>query len=386
MKRLSLLAAIVSGAILISGCGRPPGQAAASPTAKASAKWSLEFVEKVQSISYPPAAYPAELQPKTFSVSVIRPVPASSARIEPKSPGASARVVYYAFGNGFYALTARPDGSIWFSSSMWSSSSGNHPWFGYFGSDGSVRSYLVSGPERQGGYIATTPDGSIWIGQDGFIGRLSASLTYTQFAIHGRPGRLTPAPDNALWTEEIDSNGDNRVLRITPTGEETDYQLPKKELAYGAARAVWGPDGAIWLASNSGIGRLTTDGSYYRLRLQGQATDLGFGPDGNLWVVTIFEGGYAAALQEWRPPGDQVASQPLDFGSQIITVGGDGTVWFQGIARNSSGVTSWLVGRLQKGRLEVFSAFDAIEMDQVLVGDSFWYSGLGGVSRFTPPS
>jgi streptogramin lyase len=231
-----------------------------------------------------------------------------------------------------------------------------------------------------------TPDQAIWVGQgDAFIGRLDSSMRYTQFAVHTRVGRLSPAPDNAVWTLELDNSGDSRVARISATGQETDYALPKGELPVVGSRAVWGPDGAIWLTNGSGIGRLTADGSYYRLRLQGNAADLGFAPVGNLWVVTIFRG-YAAALQEWSMSGQPLGSQPLNVGSQMISVGADGTVWFQGIAQDGCCATSSVIGILASGRLELFAAYDAIELDQVLVGGSLWYSGLYGLGVFTPPT
>ena len=77
----------------------------------------------------------------------------------------------------------------------------------------------------------------------------------TEFALCSGTGPvgIAAGPDNAIWFTEY--NG-NRIGRITPDGEITEYVIPTRRSA--PFSIVTGSDGALWFTEIGGgkIGRL----------------------------------------------------------------------------------------------------------------------------------
>ena len=368
---------VLAAAILLPACaglhrGAPPSQ---SPTVVA----PFELVGKLQKVSYSPGTYTEQLKFSEYSISpTVLPAvqqPASSAGVAP----AFQSTLNYTFGDGLYGLAIGPGRSILFSSF-------SKVWFGKLNRNGTMQVYtLPSVGYRQGGSITSTPDGAIWVAQsasESLLGRLSPSGSYEQFPVHGRLGALSPASDNSVWSAERDEKSGEKIVHVSSTGQETDYLMPKGELGYG--RVIWGPDGALWFPINYGIGRLTTDGSYSRIKLAGQPFDVAFAADGTIWMMTSY-GQSMGALQHWSASGTQIASEPLHFNSQAIAVAGDGTVWFTGgFSVPSGGAYVYQVGRFKSGRLDTYRVSD-YAAGLVVDGNSIWFARMNGISMFTPP-
>jgi streptogramin lyase len=116
------------------------------------------------------------------------------------------------------AITAGPDGNVWFTQS----GSGNG--IGRITPAGKITEYAVADPSwgnRHG--IAAGPDGNLWFTQPygRSIGRITPSGVITEFlapTAGGLPEAITAGPDGNLWFTEP---GMNRIGRISPTATPT---------------------------------------------------------------------------------------------------------------------------------------------------------------------
>jgi virginiamycin B lyase len=94
----------------------------------------------------------------------------------------------------------------------------------------------------------------------------------------------------------------NRIGRITPTGQVTEFQLPAPWKQ--PAPILTGPDGNLWFTERAvgRVGRMTPSGEYTEFPLP---YDRGFhninqitvGSDGNLWFA--LEKAIASVVSRW---------------------------------------------------------------------------------------
>jgi virginiamycin B lyase len=232
--------------------------------------------------------------------------------------------------------------------------------------------------------VTLGPDNSLWFGFGGndvwHVGRLTMSGAFTQFGVHGRPWDLSWGPDGAVWLTEY---GQSQIVRVGLDGSEEDFQLPSGEFP---VQIVTGPDGALWFNVATGIGRLTTDGSYSRLPLSGSSNGLFFAPDGTLWVTVRFGLGESGELQRWTTGGRLLESFQLDLDPLRITAAADGTIWFTAGALTTNPTNfEGRLGEVKDGAIGVFVVPTAETANGlVVIGGSVWFSDLGGVSRYIP--
>ena len=152
-----------------------------------------------------------------------------------------------------------------------------------------------------------------------------------------QPAGITTGPDGNIWfTEE---NG-NRIGRITPSGQITEFDLPGGSLP---AEITPGPDGALWFtqSGSNSIGRITTSGTISPPRpVSGSPDGIVAGPDGNIWfteplshrIGRLATGGgsptYFGSSATLNEPGD-------------LTVGPDQRLWFtQGAGGRIGAITT----------------------------------------------
>jgi virginiamycin B lyase len=125
------------------------------------------------------------------------------------------------------AITAGPDGAIWFAfpNSVPSYDTGK---IGRITMAGDVTFFQipwVSDAES----VTSGPDGNLWFADHvaAAVGRLTTGGTFTRFDIPGPPGtypwQLASGPDGALWF--TDFNG-HRVGRISTGGQVTFFPIP----------------------------------------------------------------------------------------------------------------------------------------------------------------
>lgn|GEM_PF-2743235 len=231
------------------------------------------------------------------------------------------------------ALTAGPDGNLWFVGGT--SFTDSPEVAGRVTPTGEVTEFpLPAGdialPSRPA--IVSGPDGNIWFaeGRAARIGRITPSGIATEFPVPAgaRATGIAAGPDGALWftIETAD-----RIGRITTDGAVSEFSLAAGSRPVGM---VAGPDGALWFAEKGGgrIGRMTTDGTLteYPLPDAGQPSAIVAGAGGNLW----FNDDGASRIGRMTPTGAAVwFDVPGSGGIGPLAAGPDGKVWFaRGIA------------------------------------------------------
>ncbi len=207
-----------------------------------------------------------------------------------------------AHGQGPSAITAGPDGNVWFSVG------GGHGSIGRIDSSGQVTLFssgLTSTPTSSAGTITAGPDGNVWFtehpsgGDDnGAIGWISPSGTISEttagLGAGLAPTGITAGGEGNLWITDSGGTG-TTIVRLTPAGAATDF-APAALLSAQASDPVAGPDGNVWFLLSGGpygptgaIGRITPAGSVTvfttGLTPGGQPSGLVRGPDGNLWFT-----------------------------------------------------------------------------------------------------
>lgn len=154
------------------------------------------------------------------------------------------------------------------------------------------------------GYMATGPDGSLWMaGVDAFT-RITPAGAITQFPIT-IPGPapscgtgcksvvgLTAGPDGAMWF----ADGWGHIGRITSNGTTT-YTRVADQLEMGPIPMGAGPDGNVWFSlDGNNIKRITPSGAVTTFTLPhtgGHISNITAGPDGGVWFIL----GYSHPLQ-----------------------------------------------------------------------------------------
>jgi streptogramin lyase len=141
--------------------------------------------------------------------------------------------------------------------------------------------------------ITAGPDDTLWYlapTEPARIGRITTAGVTTVFsdgiAPNSKPIDITEGPDGNVW---FTARGTNEIMRITPAGVVTPFDLGDTPLQPGAITS--GPDGNLWFTTPHAVGRLTTTGDV-TLFSAGLSADAGLtgitvGPDGNLWVSDI---------------------------------------------------------------------------------------------------
>ncbi len=154
-------------------------------------------------------------------------------------------------------ITVGPDGNLWVLETGISN-------IAEFTTAGAlVKSYDMGIPENAGlAGIVKGPDGNLWFTQQNAnqIGRITPAGAVTQFPDIGAtgPSGITVGPDGNFWVTQTGGNR-NSILRITPTGGETQF-TNGIAINAGVAGITSGPDGNVWFteATTSRIGRLLT--------------------------------------------------------------------------------------------------------------------------------
>ncbi|HEY7981229.1 MAG TPA: hypothetical protein VID19_07070 [Candidatus Eremiobacteraceae bacterium] len=176
------------------------------------------------------------------------------------------------------------------------------------------------------------PDRTVWvadyIAQDLFGFSMDGKVR--TISIPGvSPSELTIGADGNFWVNE-DSGA--VILRITPTGNVTAFNLPPTQRAYGGI--VKGPDGNVWFTEQTEVASITPSGGITQYSVPagcGVAMNgIIVGPDNNIWFAAA--GGSCTALVRIDPntgvektfvvPHNQMC------GPDGLVTGPDGNLWF----------------------------------------------------------
>lgn len=178
-------------------------------------------------------------------------------------------------------------------------------------------------------------DGNLWFfesiryASEYRLARATRDGSVTEFAIAGKPIRMTAAPDGNHWLTRSTSP---TLARVTPAGAVTEFALPAgTERPFGIAR---GPDDKLWVTEIAGnqILRVELDGSvsgqFAIPSAASNASHIVAGGDGNLWFL---ENGATTERKIGRITTAGVITEfPLTTTARLsdIVAGPDGNVWF----------------------------------------------------------
>jgi virginiamycin B lyase len=194
------------------------------------------------------------------------------------------------------AMTTGSDGALWFTDESIPAS------IGRISASGAVTHYRI--PTPAAGWvlagIVAGPDRALWFTEEPFkggreaIGRMTTDGRYTRFRLPAATGKIAATiyrpggeiavgRDRALWFTEPLAH---RIWRITPAGKATEYRVPAESDQYGPYGIAAGRDGALWFATETHFGRITTSGRITLWRVAGAQfmTDVVPGNDGTFWV------------------------------------------------------------------------------------------------------
>lgn len=247
--------------------------------------------------------------------------------------------------------------------------------------------------------ITAGADGNIWFTEFNTdkIGRITPTGEITEFSLPGSeeddfqrgPWKITAGPDGNIWFTELSVS---KIGRISPVGIFTEFQLPST--SSDPSDIVTGPDGNIWFTEHSisgNIGKITPSGiitEYMLPTSRGAFISITSGPDGNIWVtdggVKIGKFNPESPLEtyvEFTVPGEHI-------GTWGITTGPDGNIWF---TENDASK----IGRISPtGTLTEFSVpFDTFDTSNNPIVDitkgtdgNLWFTehGKNSIGRITP--
>jgi len=245
----------------------------------------------------------------------------------------------YPTSGGAYAITAGPDGALWFTEPY-----SNH--IGRITTEGVVTQFQVPTPESFVQGITAGPDGALWfteyVAQK--IGRITTEGTITEFSIttpEADPIDIATGSDGALWFTQnclytVVGCNVAYIGRITTDGVITEYDAAAAFQPWGITA---GQDGALWFADLFGrsIGSITTGGAMTLYPVNAYNTDgITQGPDGALWFTQL-DGNMIGRITT----SGAITSYPLPSAQNGcpagITSGTDGALWFAEQCANKIG-------------------------------------------------
>jgi len=239
-------------------------------------------------------------------------------------------------GSSANAITAGPDGNLWFTDSGANKIGMINP------TTHAISEFTI--PTANSGLYGITagPDGNLWFtewkaGKVGMINPTTDAISEFPLPAGGNGffREITAGPDGNLWFVATA----NEIGMINPTTHAISlFTLPSYECC-GIEAGPWGitagPDGTVWFMESTyaHIGMINTTThviTEYALPsvFQGHSDNwyITSGPDGNLWF-TSWADGYVG---EFNPTTDAVSdfATPATAGPWAITAGPDGNIWF----------------------------------------------------------
>ena len=293
-------------------------------------------------------------------------LPATGAAADPLGQFGAAGTGSFTVGPGGYgasAITAGPDGNMWFTDN------GNGA-IGRIAPDGTTTMFpvaAVAGSPSGSGLFAITagPDGNLWFTAfyANQIGRITPAGVITMFPVpvaNSAPFGIAAGPDGNLWFTMDFANG---IGRITPQGAVTVFPIPAPgatslppiasaptDCPMCAYLITAGPDQSMWftIPAVSRIGRISLAGEVTSFAVPAKPpgstnnswvpiSGIATGSDGNLWFTEpssnrIGRMTPAGAVTEFALPA--ASTSPT-----TIVPGPDANLWFasSGAGASSSG-------------------------------------------------
>ena len=191
----------------------------------------------------------------------------------------------------------------------------------------------------------------------------------TEFALATeghRPQAITAGPDGNLWATEVIKH---IILRITPTGEITEFPVPGTGVGVLQGIAP-GADNTIWFTSREEnmVRRMTTDGKFTgEFKIPSTSTvpgdmtkgcwprEIAPGPDGNLWFAEMS----TSKIGRITPQGEiKEFPIPTELSKPYCVVTGpDKNIWFTESAVNKIGKLEPDTGKVTEFAIPTAKAF-----------------------------
>ncbi|MFO0890758.1 MAG: Ig-like domain-containing protein [Isosphaeraceae bacterium] len=253
-------------------------------------------------------------------------------------------------------ITTGADRNLWFSAMYYEAGSfERHHFIGRMTPAGQLTRFPVQVPVDA---LTAGPDGSLWFTSNAEetirIGRMTLDGQVTMFAIPSSPdhlGGITAGPDGNVWftmsTSDPDTDAKSgSVAKVTPDGRITEYPL-HEQLAYygdGFDSITAGPDGNVWFTVTVGLGDPNGEvDSYREVGRIGRIT-----PNGRITEFCL--GKVPPTPSRW--PIDEesgsVAASDVTFKAIDITAGSDGNLWFTQTETLSMGAAGDYYSRFER--------------------------------------
>jgi virginiamycin B lyase len=211
----------------------------------------------------------------------------------------------------------------------------------------------------------------------------------TEFKIE-RPcleGSIGPVTGAGMLVRQCKRTGtveENSVGNLRPSGAIA----PVASIESPAGPLLGGPNGEVWIATNSGgyskepigIARVAPDGSVQRFALPEQTTGretvpevrgLAIGKEGSLWAAVGYDGttnpewfsSIGGELVRIAPDGTMTEFQtPIGIEPKSLTLGPDGALWFTAVSGVSSSEHAFTRGKGYVGRMTTAGDFKTFEV------------------------
>jgi virginiamycin B lyase len=265
-------------------------------------------------------------------------------------------------GQAGFPITSGPDGRVWFfvrdNGALYAAkmtTSGQIDRFRL--PDGSTPNAITTGP-----------DGALWYAGDGRIGRLDTAGNVTEFPVPSLQATgIAAGPDGALWVAagttavRLTPQGAVSVIPLSESGQGNVVPLPSLTSTTNATASrvigglntgatshgiTAGRDGAMWIAADSHLARITPAGDVSSVSLpRDLPADGGITPaaDGTIWFSSSGArfGQAGSSVGRYAPGGGGVQSFGLSGRALDIVRGpGNANVWVS--TATDSGRSNWI--------------------------------------------
>ena len=195
-----------------------------------------------------------------------------------------------------WEITAGPNGNLWFTEFSRGRADRTNRIGEINPTTHKVEEFELPSPDsgQQGPFgITAGPDGNVWFTElvGNRIGRITPSGEITEFPVptaNSEPIAIAKGPDGNLWFAEQDGE---KIGRIDPsTHEITEFPIPSGGSEPSAITE--GPDGNLWFAEENGdIGRITPTGTITQCStgISGAIKGITAGPEDTLWFTEFDE-------------------------------------------------------------------------------------------------